>query len=141
MGVQVRDDHGRGPPDWPGTFSVLVSFTPAYAAYGEALLRGLRDSRPDLRVDFGPLPRAAEAAARLRPHLIISDGAVAAPGTAKVKLSAEPTEPSTMRLKGVVRTVVNPTFDDLLAFVHEVERARNDEPWPARNEEEGCSRG
>lgn len=113
---------GRGPPGG-GALRVLISFSPGYASYGQALLLGLRASRPGLRVRLVPLPEAGEAAARFRPHLVVSDGAVAAPGAAKARISAEPTEPSALRVGGKVRTVVNPSFEDLLAFVDEVGRA------------------
>ena len=115
--MEVRG--GRGPPAGAGGPCVLVSFTPGYAVYGDALCRQPRASRPGLRIELAPFPRAAEAAARLHPRVVISDEAVPAPGAAKVRLSAEPAEPSTMRAGGVVRTVVNPTLDDLLAFVDE----------------------
>ena len=55
-------------------------------------------------------------------HLVISDENIPVPQAAEVKIAAEPTEPSTMRSKGVARTVVNPSFDDLLAFLDEVAR-------------------
>ncbi len=99
---------------------MLVSFAPRFAIYGDALCRELRRARPGLRVQVAPPTEAAEAAERLGPHLVVSDGPVRAPGAAKARISADPTEPSTMRLKGEVRRVVNPTFDDLLAFVDEV---------------------
>jgi hypothetical protein len=72
--------------------------------------------------------------------LFISDGAVPAPGAAKARLSAEPTEPSRMRAEGVVRRIVNPTFDDLLAFVDEVGRTTGGKPSP-KKEEGPCSPG
>ena len=131
-GVAVEDEQGRGegrrhessgrtPPG--EALRVLVSFSSRYASYGEALFAGIKGARPGMRTYLVPFEEAGEAAARLRPHLIISDGAVVAPGAAKARVAAEPTEPSTMRVSGVVRTVVNPSFDDLLAFVDEVARA------------------
>jgi hypothetical protein len=101
----------------------LISFTLGNAAYGEALFLGLGEARQGVQTHLVPF---REAVARLRPHLVISDGAVAAPGAAKARIAAEPTErtePSTMRPGGVVRTVVNPAFEYLLAFVDDVARA------------------
>lgn len=108
---------GRAPPD---VLRVLISFTPGYVAYGEAFFLGLLGSRPKAQMRLVPFREAGEAVARFQPHLVISDGVVAAPGAAKARIASEPTEPSTMRLGGVVRTVVNPSLEDLLAFVEEV---------------------
>ncbi|QIN81343.1 hypothetical protein GBA63_00930 [Rubrobacter tropicus] len=116
-GGQPATGSGRDPPD---ALRVLISFTPEYAAYGEAFFLGLLGSRPKAHTRLVPFREAGEAVERFQPHLVISDGAVAAPGAAKARIASEPTEPSTMRLGGVVRTVVNPSVEDLLAFVEEV---------------------
>jgi hypothetical protein len=58
----------------------LVSFTPRYAIYGDALCRELHASRPNLSVELAPFPDVADTAARLRPQLVVSDGVVPAPG-------------------------------------------------------------
>lgn len=128
-GVRVEEGRGarpggsgRAPPGNGGALRVLISFSPGYAAYGATIARGLRVSRPHLRTRLAPLRNAGGASRRFGPHLVISDGAVRAPGAAKARISAEPREPSTMRVGGMVRTVVNPSFDDLLRFVDEVER-------------------
>lgn len=122
-----RAGSGQAPPGVSGALRVLISFSPKYASYGEAILLGLRRSRAGLRAYLVTPARAAEAV-RPRFHLVISDGDVAVAGAATVKLSAEPTGPSAMRIGGTVREVVNPSFDNLLAFVDEVGRTGTGRP-------------
>ena len=112
---------GRAPPG--GALRVLISFSPRYATYGDALARGLRYSRPRLRAYLVPSGDVVAAVARVRPHLIVSDEDVAAVGAAVLRISSEPTEPSMMRVGETAIEVVNPSFGDLLAFVDEVERS------------------
>ena len=111
---------GRAPP---GALRVLVSFTTDYAAYGEAIFLGLREARPGLLLRLASYEEAEGVVARFRPHLVVSDGDIAVPVAASVRIPAEPTEPSTMRLGETVRTVVNPSLEDLLAFVDDVVEA------------------
>lgn len=122
-----RAGSGQAPPGVSGALRVLISFSPKYASYGEAILLDLRRSRLGLRA-YLVTSEGADEAVRPRPHLVISDGDVAVAGAVTVKLSAEPTGPSAMRIGGTVREVVNPTLDDLLAFVDEVVRTEMGRP-------------
>ena len=80
-----------------GALRVPISFTREYAPYGGALCTDLRGSRPGLQIRLVPSGKAGGAAARHRPHLVVSDGTFATPGTATARIFAEPARPSEMR--------------------------------------------
>jgi hypothetical protein len=103
---------------------ILISYEESHHVYGDALERALRGLRPGAEVEscgLGSLGRRVEG---FDPDLVVSSRPnTVDPGgrAAWYRLSHEPGEPSEACLGGRRWRRPNPTLDDLLSFIGEVE--------------------
>ena len=108
---------------------VLVAFEDTYRAYGDAIVRAIRNTYPRLEVVALADVRELEAEVALfDPHLVISSrSSHPAPlasrrGTlSRVKLSVDPNQPSLVCVDGQVRESLNPSLEELLDVVEDTE--------------------
>jgi hypothetical protein len=103
---------------------ILISYEDSHRVYSDALERALRGLRPGAEVascSLGSLGRRIES---FDPDLVVSSRPNNVdPGgrAAWYKLSNEPDEPSEACLGGRSWQRPNPTLEDLLSFIEEVE--------------------
>ena len=108
---------------------VLVAFEETYRAYGDAIVRAIRNTYPRLEVVAVADVRELEAEVALfDPHLVItSRSSHPAPlasrrGTlSRVKLSVDPNQPSLLCVDGQGRESLNPSLEELLDVVEDTE--------------------
>ncbi|HET7480611.1 MAG TPA: hypothetical protein VFJ72_13980 [Rubrobacteraceae bacterium] len=100
----------------------MVAFEDEYRAYQEALASALRMLRPHAEVSTDRPEDETSASARLRPDLAIRNRADPGEGLAWLELSMEPGLPSRVRIGEQSSTVVNPSLEEILYIVDEVER-------------------
>ncbi|MBA3615017.1 MAG: hypothetical protein M3491_10315 [Actinomycetota bacterium] len=103
---------------------ILISYEEAYRVYSDALERAIRGLRPGAEVaacNLGSLGRRVES---FDPDLVVSSRPnTVDPGgrAAWYRLSPEPDEPSKACLGGRRWRRPNPTLEELLSFIDEVE--------------------
>jgi hypothetical protein len=103
---------------------ILISYEDSYRVYGDALGRAIRGLRPKAEVASCGLAEIGEHLEGFAPHLVISSGPnTVDPGgmAAWYRLSPEPGEPSEACLSGRRSHRPNPSLEDLLSFIDEVE--------------------
>ncbi len=103
---------------------ILISYEESYRAYSDALERAIGGLHPDAEVAACRLAEIDEQLESFDPHLVVSSGPnTVDPGgrAAWYKLSNEPDEPSEACLGGRSWQRPNPTLEDLLSFIEEVE--------------------
>lgn len=103
---------------------ILISYEDGYRVYSAALGRAIRGLRPDADVVSGRLAEIGEHLERFDPHLVVSSGPnTVDPGgrAAWYRLSPEPDEPSEACLSGRRSHRPNPSLEELLSFIDEVE--------------------
>src|SRR4028118_1571293 len=104
---------------------VLVAFEDTYRAYGDAIVRAIRNTYPRLEVLAVPEVRELEAEVALfDPHLVItSRSSYPAPlasrrgRLSRVKLSVDPNQPSLLCVDGQHRESLNPSPEGVAAVV------------------------
>ncbi len=110
---------------------ILVAFEDDYHAYASALATAIRVARPHLDVAAAGLEALQTEVARLDPHLVISS--LPNPATeqedeegklrlAWVELSVDPHLPSKFCVNGRRWESLNPSLEELLDVVEEVEQ-------------------
>jgi hypothetical protein len=103
---------------------ILISYEDSHRVYSDALQRALRELRPGAEVaacSLGSLGRRVES---FDPNLVVSSRPnTVDPGgrAAWYELSHEPDEPSEACLGGRRWRRPNPTLEELLSFIDEVE--------------------
>jgi hypothetical protein len=108
---------------------VLVAFEDTYRAYGDAIVRAIRNTYPRLEVLAVADLRELEAQVALfDPHLVISSrSSHPAPlasrrgRLSRVKLSVDPNQPSLLCMDGQRRESLNPSLEELLDIVEDTE--------------------
>jgi hypothetical protein len=115
---------------------MLISYEEAYRVYADALERALGGLRPDDEVAVCGLAKIGEQLESFDPDLVVSSRPnTVDPGgrAAWYRLSPEPNEPSEACLGGRRSRTFNPTLEELLSFIDEVEALVRD-----GREVEGC---
>jgi hypothetical protein len=105
---------------------ILISYEDGYRVYGAALGRAIGGLRPEADVASCRLADLGEHLEGFDPHLVVSSGPnTVDPGgrAAWYRLSPEPGEPSEACLSGRRSHRPNPSLEELLSFVDEVEEA------------------
>jgi hypothetical protein len=103
---------------------ILISYEDSYRVYSDALGRAIGGLRPEADVASSRLAEIGDYLESFDPHLVVSsDPNTVDPGgrAAWYRLSAEPDEPSEACLNGRRSDRRNPTLEDLLSFIDEVE--------------------
>lgn len=109
---------------------VLVAFEENYRAYGDAIVRAIRNTYPRLEVLAVADLRELEAEVALfDPHLVITSRSSSHPAPlasrrgrlSRVKLSVDPNQPSLLCMDGQVRESLNPSLEELLDVVEDTE--------------------
>jgi hypothetical protein len=103
---------------------ILISYEDAYRVYSDTLERALRGLRPEAEVAACRLSVLGEQVKSFNPHLVVSSRKNSVdPGgrAAWYRLSPEPDKPSAACLGGRRWQRLNPTLEDLLSFIDEVE--------------------
>ena len=108
---------------------VLVAFEENYRAYGDAIVRAIRNTYPRLEVLAVADLRELEAEVALfDTHLVITRRSSHPTPLAsrrgrlsRVKLSVDPNEPSLLCINGQVRESLNPSLEELLDVVEGTE--------------------
>ncbi len=114
---------------------ILVAFEEDYRAYRDVIAAGISILRPHLEVETASLAALGERIARFAPELVICGGQEAAHlggWPAWVELSVNPLQPAKVWVVGRYSERSNPTVEELLAVIDEVE-----ELIPANDELEG----
>jgi hypothetical protein len=103
---------------------ILISYEQSYHVYSDALERAIRGLRPDAEVASCQLAEIGEQVESFDPHLVVSSGPNTVDPAGRVawyRLSPEPDEPSEACLGGRRWRRLNPTLDELLSFIDDVE--------------------
>ena len=103
---------------------ILISYEDSYHVHSDTLERVLRWLRPDAEVAACRLRVLGEQVKSFNPHLVVSSRKNSVdPGgrAAWYRLSPEPDKPSEACLGGRCWQRLNPTLEDLLSFIDEVE--------------------
>jgi hypothetical protein len=103
---------------------ILISYEDSYHVHSDTLERVLRGLRPDAEVAACRLSVIAEQVESFNPHLVVSSRPnTVDPGgrTAWYTLSPEPDQPSEACLGGWRWRRSNPSLEELLSFIDEVE--------------------
>jgi hypothetical protein len=103
---------------------ILISYEDSHRVYGDALERTLRGLRPGAEVAACSIGSLGRRVGSFEPDLVVSSRAnTVDPGgrAAWYKLSPGPDEPSEACLGGRRRQRLNPTLEDLLSLIDEVE--------------------
>ncbi len=102
----------------------MVAFEDEYRAYGEAIASAIRGSRQRVEVAVAELGTLGAEVVRLDPDLVIcSRPNTVDPGgrPAWVELSADPDQPSRICVGGRRSESRNPSFEELLSAIDELE--------------------
>ena len=103
---------------------ILISYEDSYRVYSDALGRAIRGLRPEAEAASRRLAEIGEQVEGFDPHLVVSSGPnTVEPGgrAAWYRLSPEPDEPSEACLSGRRSHRPNPSLEELLSFIDEVE--------------------
>ena len=103
---------------------ILISYEDSYLLYSDTLERALGGLRPEAEVAACRLRVLGEQVKSFNPHLVVSSRKNSVdPGgrAAWYRLSPEPDKPSEACLGGRCWQRLNPTLEDLLSFIDEVE--------------------
>ena len=103
---------------------ILISYEDSYHVHSDTLERVLRGLRPDAEVAVCGLAEMGEQLESLDPHLVVSSHPnTVDPGrrAAWYRLSPEPDKPSEACLGGRRWRRSNPSLEELLSFIDEVE--------------------
>jgi hypothetical protein len=103
---------------------ILISYEESYLLYSYTLQRALSGLRPDAEVAVCRLAEIGEQVESFDPHLVVSSrkNTVDLGGRAAwYRLSPEPDEPSEACLGGRRSRRSNPSLQELLSFIDEVE--------------------
>jgi hypothetical protein len=103
---------------------ILISYEESYRTYGDVLESAIGGLRPEADVASCRLSEIGEQVESFDAHLVVSsDSNTVDPvgRTAWYRLSLEPDEPSEACLSGRRSHRANPTLDELLSFIDEVE--------------------
>jgi len=103
---------------------VLIIYEDSHRSYGEALVRAIRASRPDLEVALAHRRELEAELERFDPHLVVCNRPnTIDPGdrAAWVLLSDDPEEPSEVCINGQHRRLENPGLEEMLAIIDETE--------------------
>jgi hypothetical protein len=109
---------------------VLVAFEDTYRAYGDAIVRAIRNTYPRLEVvvAVADLRELEAQVALFDPHLVISSrSSHPAPlasrrgRLSRVKLSVDPDQPSLLCINGQRWESLNPSLEELLDVVNDTE--------------------
>ena len=104
---------------------MLIIYEDSHRSYGEALVRAVRASRPDLEVELAHLRELEAELERFDPHLVVcsrSNPFEVGTRAAWVLLSDDPEEPSEVCINGQHRRLENPGLEEMLAIIDETER-------------------
>lgn len=108
---------------------ILVSFDKHHHAYGDAIARAIKHTRPRLDVSVARSEAFAVEVSRLRPDVVISDRAKnEGKAAAWVEIPTDPDPVSRICVGGRCRRSRNPSFDELLAVVDEAGRLIDERP-------------
>jgi hypothetical protein len=103
---------------------ILICYEERYRAYSDVLERAIGGLRPEAAVASCRLAEMGEQVESFDPHLVVSSGKnTVDPGgrAAWYRLSPDPGEPSEACLGGRRSHRANPSLEDLLSFIDEVE--------------------
>jgi hypothetical protein len=103
---------------------ILISYEESHRAYSDALEKAIGGLHPDADVASCRLAEIGEQLESFDPNLVVSSRPnTVDPGgrAAWYRLSAEPDEPSEACLGGRRWGRLNPSLEDLLSFIDEVE--------------------
>jgi hypothetical protein len=103
---------------------VLICYEERYRTYSYVLERAIDGLRPETDVASCSLAEIGEQVKSFNPHLVVSSGKnTVDPGgrAAWYRLSPEPGKPSEACLSGRRSHRANPSLEDLLSFIDEVE--------------------
>jgi hypothetical protein len=103
---------------------ILISYEDSYLLYSDTLERALGGLRPEAEVAACRLSVLGEQVKSFNPNLVVSSRKNSVdPGgrAAWYRLSPEPDKPSAACLGGRRWQRLNPTLEDLLPFIDEVE--------------------
>src|SRR3954452_24394080 len=103
---------------------VLIIYEDSHRSYGEAMVRAVRASRPDLEVALAHLRELEAELERFDPHLVVCNRPnTIDPGdrAAWVLLSDDPEEPSEACIDGRHRGLENPGLGEMLEIIDETE--------------------
>jgi predicted Zn-dependent protease len=103
---------------------ILISYEESYHLYSNTLHRALAGLRPEAEVAACRLSVLGEQVKSFNPHIVVSSRKNSVdPGgrAAWYRLSPEPDEPSEACLGGRRWQRLNPTLEELLSFIDEVE--------------------
>ena len=105
---------------------VLVAFDEAYRVYGETIADAIRHSHPSLEAQAIDYAALEEVVHRCDPHLVICSPPVPhnpiSTREAWVELSLDTERPSRIRLGEQRWETLNPSLEELLSVVDEVEK-------------------
>ena len=105
---------------------VLVAFEEAYRVYGETIAAAIRQSNPSLEAQAIDYVELEEVVHRCDPHLVICSPPVPhnpiSTREAWVELSLDTERPSRIRLGKQRGETLNPSLEELLSVVEEVEK-------------------
>lgn len=100
----------------------MVAFEDEYRAYQEALASALRTLRPQVEVSTDYSERAPESPTHPWPDLMICNRPDPGESLAWLELSMEPGLPSNLRIGEHRSKIANPSLEEILSVVDEVER-------------------
>lgn len=106
----------------------MVAFEDEYRAYQEALASALRTLRPHAEVSTDYPERAPDSPSHPWPDLVICNRTDPGEGLAWLELSMEPGQPSNLRIGEHRSRVANPSLEEILLVVDEVERLTDTAP-------------
>lgn len=105
-----------------GQTRILVAFEDEYRAYQDALASALRTLRPHAEVSTAYPERATDPPSHPWPDLVICNRPDPGESLAWLELSMEPALPSNLRIGEHRSRVANPSLEEILSVVDEVER-------------------
>ncbi|HEX2729924.1 MAG TPA: hypothetical protein VHM16_09210 [Rubrobacteraceae bacterium] len=100
----------------------MVAFEDEYRAYQEALASALRTLRPRAEVSTDYPERAPDSPSHPWPDLVVCNQPDPGGGLAWLELSMEPGVPSNLRIGEHRSRIANPSLQEILSVVDEVER-------------------
>jgi hypothetical protein len=102
----------------------MIAFKDSYRSYGDTMAAAIRVLRPRAKVSTARTQELAAELRRFDPHLVVCDTLnTVDPGgrAAWVRLADDPRHPSEVCVDGRRTQTTNPTMEELLAIVDEVE--------------------